>query len=216
MILVGIVFCAAIVSYQYFHSVQVKYLSVTTFKECVEAGFRVTASYPEKCVMPGKIFINQLQNESTSTVEISGQVSLGNDFKNLTYLINNEPLVFVDGKHVTTANQTLNQPSVTFEVTDKQLLHDINNDTKDDVVLLLKMSKSNSNQEVYYITSAIGLNNGYSGTNALFLDSNLKSSAFVYKNGEIVLGYTTRGATSTLVEKHFTFTDNTLKQITYK
>jgi hypothetical protein len=78
------------------------------------------------------------------------------------------------------------------------------------------MSKSTSKQDVYYITSAIGLNNGYSGTNALFLDYNLKSSAFVYKNGEIVLGYTTSDATSTLIEKHFTFTDNTLKQITYK
>ena len=45
MILVGIIFCVAIVSYQYFHSVQIKYLSVTTFKACVDAGFKVF-SYP--------------------------------------------------------------------------------------------------------------------------------------------------------------------------
>jgi hypothetical protein len=216
MILVGVVFCVAIVSYQYFHSVQVKYLSVTTFKACVEAGFKVTTSYPEKCVMPGKSFTNLLQNKASSTILAPGEVSLGMDFKNLTYTINNEPVMFINGKHITTPNQTFSQPIVTFEVTDKQLLHDINNDTKDDVVLLLKMSKSTSKQDVYYITSAIGLNNGYSGTNALFLDYNLKSSAFVYKNGEIVLGYTTSDATSTLIEKHFTFTDNTLKQITYK
>ena len=211
MILVGIIFCVAIVSYQYFHAVQVKYLSVTTFKACVDGGFKVTLSYPEKCVMSGKSFTNPLQSVATSTTEATTLTS-GSDFKNLTYTINNEQMAFVDGKYVT----TINQMSSTFEITDKQLLHDINNDIKEDAVILLKRTKGGSDQEVYYIASAIGLNNGYSGTNALYVDTNLKSSLFVYKNGEIVLGYTTKEATSTLKEKRFIFTNNTLQQISHK
>lgn len=215
MILVGIIVLVTVTSYQYFHAVQVKYLHITSFKECINAGFKVESSYPEKCIMPGKSFLNPLQTEYLSTNK-GGVLTTSNDFKNLLYTINEQQVLFVDGKSVLTSDSAQKVSSTTFEIAGKPFMYDINNDNKEDVVLLLKMTTGDAKQIIYYITSAVALNTGYSGTNALYVDSNLLSSVFLYKNGELVLGYTTKEATTTLREKYFTFTGDILKQISHK
>ncbi len=208
MVLVGIVFVVTIISYQYFHSFHVKYMSVTSFKACVEGGFKVTTSYPEKCVMPGKSFINPFQKEVVITTIATTTVLI--DYKNLEYTIGNQRVLFVDGK------SSIHTGSSFYEIINKPLIYDINSDNKEDVVFLLKMLKDGDFKEVYYIASAIALNNGYIGSNTLYVDIDVLSSAFFYKNGEIVLGYTTKVAATTLKEKHFTFTGDILQQISYK
>ena len=214
MILVGLVLFAGIVSYQYFHSVQRDYAAVTSFKECVDSGFKVLAVYPEKCVMSGKSFTNPLQKESIPIISTTNTTQ-SNNFKNLSYRINEQSILLVDGESTSTHLGVSNE-AVKFIITGQPFLYDINEDTKEDVIFLLKMTGDKSRKDVYYLSTALALNTGYLGTNALYVDVSILSSTFVYKNGEIVLSYTTKEATTTTKEKVFLLNNGILKQISRK
>jgi hypothetical protein len=166
--------------------------------------------------MPGKSFVNPAQTETSTSSNKESSAIMSNDYRNISYSINDQQVLLTDGKSLVLGNTTFKKGTTTVDIFGKPFQFDINDDNKEDVVLLLKVTKNDTTQEAYYVTSAIALNTGYSGTNAIYLDSNLRSAAFLYKNGEIVLGYTTQEATSTLKEKYFTFSNNLLKQVIHK
>lgn len=203
-----------ILSYQYFHAIQVKYLSVTTFKECVQAGFKVLTTYPEKCVMYNKEFINIVQKK----MDTAGSVAKINvkDYLNGEYIIDGQQVSFINGKGTIEANGALRQSATSLEIAGEPFLYDINADNVQDTVFLIRTSGANIQRASYYLASSISLYDGFIGTNAVFVDTALLSSAFVYKNGEIHMGYTTELATSTLKERYFVFEGDILKQLSHK
>ncbi len=213
MVLVGLVIVAGIFSYQYFHSVQVQYLSITSFQACVDAGYTVVPSYPEKCTMPGKFFINTLQNKATSSPLVASSTIV--DYKNLTYLVDGQQVQLHNGEGTLTTINMLKQLSSTLKIVGEPFLYDINGDQKTDVVFFLDVSSNTTNPSAQYMSAAIQLHSGYSGANAVFIDRGVNSGAFVYKNGEIVLRYTTL-ATTTIKEKYFMFKDDILIAIHHK
>lgn len=211
----GLILTALIGSYQYFHGVQVRYLAVTSFKECVDAGFHVLVTYPEKCVMSGKVFINPDQKKQKEKVTASSTTKL-QSYEDLTYYLNGESIAFNHGIAILPANITLHRATTTLRILDKRLLQDINNDIREDDVFLLESDKNIQSSSSYFITAALRLYDGYTGTNSIYVDNNINDFAFVYKNGEIVLGYTTKNATTTLREKYFVFEDGLLQQVFHK
>jgi hypothetical protein len=113
---IGLIFFSLIVSYQYFRNVQLRYLQITSFKECVAAGFRLRATYPEQCVMYGKVFINQDQKKDVVSRKVSPPSTPipPVDYKNQTYSINGEQVRFSNGKGELSPNQLLKQGTTTL------------------------------------------------------------------------------------------------------
>ncbi len=213
-IFVGVLFIALVISYQYFHNVQTKYLSITTFKECVDAGFSVQKSYPEKCVMSGKSFINPLQSESNKQIQKIKDTAVS-VYKDLDYIFDGQKIQFKAGVGSFPGNTALRQSSSSFEILGSPFLYDINDDTILDSTFLVRETKYNQNRSLYYISSAISLKDGFTGLNAVYVDYAVATSTLLFKNGEIVLQYLTENQKTTRSEKYFTFEDGILKGLSH-
>ncbi len=212
---VGLVFTVLVISYQYFHTVQTKYLAITSFKECVDAGFQVITTYPEKCISYGKSFVNPLQKKNDQK-SLRVPFVENTDYKNQAYIIEGEQIRFTDGRGILPPNFVLKQATTSLRIADTPFLHDINNDGIQDTIFLIRTEDQIAKKSTYYLYSSVSLREGFYGSNALFRDFALIDAAFMYKNGEIVIGYTIEGASTTLKQKYFTFEDDILKQLSHK
>jgi hypothetical protein len=163
--------------------------------------------------MVGKSFINPNQKKSD---EMPPAVTAENTYKHQTYLIDGEEVQFRNGIGFLSPNQLLKQGTTTLEIIDAPFLYDINDDKVPDTTFLLRTVGTANHMSSFYIASLISLRNGFNGVNALYLDQNIESSMFVYKNGEISVGYTTSDATSTVKQKYFILSDSILKQVLHK
>lgn len=205
-----------VVSYQYFHNIQVKYLQVTSFKACVDAGFNVLTTYPEKCIMSGKSFINPLQKKADDSQGILSSLT-SDDYKNQEYFIEGRSIQFLDGKGILPPNPILKQATTSLIFVEKIFLYDINDDTVKDTVFLIRTDNTKpQTKNSFYLSASISLNNGFSGTNGIFLDYSISNTTFVYKNGEIVIDYITEGASTTMKQKYFLLENDILKQVLHK
>ncbi len=205
-----------VVSYQYFHNIQVKYLQVTSFKECADAGFNVLTTYPEKCIMPGKSFINPLQKKPDDSKSTLSSLTSYN-YKNEVYLIEGRSIQFLDGKGILPPNPILKQSTTSLIIIEKIFLYDINDDAIKDTVFLIRTDHTKfQTKNSFYLSSSISLNTGFSGTNGIFLDHSISNATFVYKNGEIVVDYITDGASTTVKQKYFLLENDILKQVSHK
>ena len=214
-IFVGILFVVGIFSYQYFHTVQVKYLSITNFKACVDAGFTVVPSYPEKCVMPGKFFSNPLQKAAAST-QGTQNATTSEEYKEIQYLFDGQLVKLKDGVGTVSGSANNKQSSSTLRVIGKPFFHDTNDDGKLDTIFLLDLSSTGTNAYSQYLSVALQLNNRYAGTNALFVDNGIITVSFGYKNGMILINYTTVSSSTRNIEKHFMVTNGILEEINHK
>ncbi len=58
----------AVSFYSYFSNKEASYKNITTFTECIDAGFPILETYPEQCKTPDRrTFINESQKMSTTT-----------------------------------------------------------------------------------------------------------------------------------------------------
>ena len=205
---------ALAVSYQFFHARQKEYLGITTFTECVDGGYSVLPTYPETCVVYGKKFINPNQQPSHAT-STSTPVSDPLQYKNLSYMLDGEVIQFTNGQSELTLPNGDQAGAIQLTIMDTSFPYDLNNDGTVDYVILIRASNQNTARIAYFLSAAVTLKNGLSGVNALFLDYSLIDAAFVYKNGEIQIGYTTSEATSTLKQKYFILENDILKQLSH-
>lgn len=211
IVYIGVVLAVLGVSYQYFHMRQKAYLQVTSFASCVEAGYKVLATYPEQCVLYGKHFSNPLQQKSETNSATSSELSPIH-YKDQLYIIEGAQVYFHDGKGELPANPILKQSSSSLIITGEPFLYDINNDNIKDLIFLMHTDNKNT-KKTYYITSSLSLHKGFYGSNALFLDYDVNNSKFLYKNGEIVVSYTTGDTNVETKEKYFTLENDILKQL---
>ncbi len=215
ILFISAIFGTLIISYQYFHVIQKKYLNVTSFTACVDAGFKVIPTYPEKCSMPGKIFVNQNQKK----IEVpphSQNIEKLVDYKNQTYLLNGQQVHFINGHTVTPPDQLLHQATTSFTILDQPFLYDINGDTLEDTLFLIYAREDSTGKNSYYVGSLVSLNQGFYGTNLLYIDTSILSSLFVYKNDHVILEYTQQGNKTIQKQKYFVFENNILKEIIHK
>lgn len=213
-IYIGIVLLVLVASYQYFHMRQLKYLSITSFKACVDAGYKVLVTYPEQCVLYGRHFTNPLQQKK-SPENLTAEGSSSSYYKDQAYIIEGTQVKFRDGKGTLPANPILKQSSTTLTIMNEPFLYDINSDGIKDAIFLLRTNDQNTKNS-YYITSSLSLHNGFYGVNAIFLDFDVHSAAFMYKNGEITVGYTTSESLTELKKKYFVLENDILKRLSHE
>lgn len=198
-----------VVSYQYFHTRQSKFLKITSFDECVEAGYVVTASYPEVCSVYGKRFINPRQHVNSQSTSTSSQLAV----QRKVFILNGEQLSFEDGKGTLPPTNQEKTPTK-FEIMDNPARYDINDDGQmDEIVIIRTVPDDPSTKPQFYVSALVSKNATMYCVNALFIDYSLIGAAFGYKNGELQLGYTTSIATTTLKQKNYKLENNMLKQL---
>ncbi len=178
-------------SYLFFRQVQKEYTSITTFEECVYAGYTVLPTYPEQCKIPGKIFTNNSQVATTDTVASTTQHKNMNP-KNTTYDIEGQTVTLENGKAVLTSDQTEDFSSTTtIQYFGNELRIDIDGDTKEDTAFIVTSTAAGSGT-FYYLVVAIAKNEGYSGTNGILLGDRIAPQTTEWRNGEIVVNYADR------------------------
>ena len=186
----------------------------------MQAGYPKRSTYPEQCVMPGKIFTNQIQKKDTENHNLPSASTtkefLSSYFRNLSYLLEGQLIILHDGEGELPSNRILKRATTSIEVIGDKFLFDINNDKIEDTVFIFHTVSKNIQKSSYYVASAMSLNTGYVGTNALYVGDDFLGNAFMYKNGEIIMGYTTKDATTTLKQKYFVYENNLLEEVIHK
>jgi len=209
IIIVGLIMA---ISYTYFIRKHRTYESITSFKECISAGYPVLQTYPEICSMPGKSFTNPLQKKTESTSSTLSDDTGRAMFKNLSYYVDGQELPLRNGTG-TLIPAIISDEAPTFVIVGDQFLQDINNDSIADTIFLLRSDDTRTNTSRYYISAAMSLRNGFTGLNVLSLGKNLVGGMFTYNNGEIVFGFATAHASSTVSQKYFVLEDLLLKEV---
>ena len=199
-------------SYLYFSLKQANYKEISSFEDCISAGFNVTSTYPERCVMPGKSFTNP--NQKGIVLGVSSSASTPqkeNNYKNLTYIFDGQSILFKDGMGILPSSPVLKKGMTTFTFTHLERETDINNDSILDTIFIAKSTELNQAKNTYYITAAISLNNGYSGLNALYVGTNIIPIQLLYENNEIVFVYKNERSIETT--RYFKLTNTILEEI---
>lgn len=183
----GIALITSLLGYFYFIDTQKKYVAINSFDQCVSAGYPLLESYPEICKMPGKQFLNPLQQIQKENLPREKE---SNDFRNLTYFIEGTPVTFNDGIGILPSNVSTKRSTTTLEMIVPPHFIDINNDTILDALLVVRTIDSiRKPTGAYYVTASLSLNTGYLGINGLYLGSNLATTSFSYIDNKLVLEY---------------------------
>jgi hypothetical protein len=200
----------------YFFLQQQYYASVTSYDECRKVRFHVLTTYPEQCKIPGKVFPNPKTKDTLQKNEVMNSSNTipkdGELFKSSAYFINGTQVIFNNGSALYEVSSNKERYTARYNIMGGELHHDINDDGKPDVVILIKESDSTSSTtRGYYITSALSLNNGYVGTNTFLLGKDYASSSLTFKNGSVALIY--NDSSSAQKTRYFTIKNGILKEI---
>lgn len=215
-----IFFGLIIFSYFYFNAKGEQYKEITSFDECIKSGFPISTTYPERCLMPGKSFVNPRQQEvdttsSSSQKRIEQKQTLEQVFKDLSYFVEGQQIEMQNGVSVLPSNQSFHHATMTLVMVEPQLVTDINGDMASDTLFLLQGVDTLSGKRMFYITGAITLNDGFVGLNALPLDSDIASTTpIMYTDRVFALGYMTSGGEKKA--RYFTLEDAIIKEISPK
>lgn len=209
ILLVAVVIIAGVMSYFYFSGVHSLYKSITSFDDCVASGFTVLTTYPEKCVLPGKVFINKNQQRSDAAPPVASEKKT-DAYKNTTYTIGGQIVTLTDGKGILSLDIGSQKSTSSVDIVGDVLYFDVNGDTASDTVLLLSVSNQRE-QKRFYLATAVALAKGFVGTNGVYLTTNIATSSLRFKNGEINLEYSMTGTTSP-VRRYFSLEKNLLKE----
>lgn len=173
-----------VASYFFFKHIQNEYDAIRSFSDCVDAGYPVLTSYPEQCKIPGKIFTNEKQTQETESKEITTLHPEKNmNPKNASYDIEGESFLLQNGVATTTDTK------ITYF--GNELRIDLSGDGKEDTAFLLTVEKGGSGT-FYYLVAALNTENGYTGTNGVFLGDRIAPQTTEWKNESIVVNYADR------------------------
>jgi hypothetical protein len=202
-----------VVAYIFFKKIQNEYLAITTFSECVGAGYPVIPTYPEECKIPGKVFVNTSQTATKDTVTLATTTSKKNtDAKNISYDIEGENITLEEGEALS--------ENKTIRYFGNELRLDIDGDDREDTLLLLTAQNSGSST-FYYLVAALNKEDEYVGTNGILIGDRITPKTTEFKNNEIVVNYLERKTEepmntkpSVMVSRHFKVVNETLTEIT--
>ncbi len=199
-------------SFFYFYTQQAQYKKITSFESCVLAGYAVTPTYPETCSIPGKTFVHENQKRQEDSLQ-KQVTTIEDSFKNLAYIIDGQKVTFDNGVGLIPPSLAKKNATTTFEISPVQERCDINGDFSPDLVFLIK-KQMGGDQAQYYLSSAITLHTGYSGLNALYVDTLVASSTLTYKNNTITIEYLDSHGSKK--SKYFIFKNDILEEVVKK
>jgi len=114
------------------------------------------------------------------------------DYKNGTYLVENTPVMFVNGRaEMETAPGSASK--LVTQYFGNEASGDLNGDGVPDVAFLLTRSGGGSGT-FYYVVAAIKTINGYQGTNAVLLGDRVAPQSTQIENEKIIVNYADRAA----------------------
>lgn len=190
-IFIACTIAAVLFGYTYFLQEQRKFNAITSFKECLDAGYLVMGTYPEECKIPGKKFINPNQTKQVASSSQEMGIAI-NDFKNKSYLIEGQSILFKNGEGKLPPVKGISSSTSTFKQTSTILSADVNNDTKEDTVFLLQNTSTPSKD--LYITASISLYNDFTGINGIYIGKNITNAKLTYEESRITLEYVMRNS----------------------
>lgn len=112
------------------------------------------------------------------------------DARNATYIIEGKEFTLVNGK----SEKEIAPGSASKIITQyfgNEVKADFNGDGIEDVAVLLTQDSGGSGT-FYYVAVALGLKDGYKGTNAIFLGDRIAPQTTEFQNGEIIVNYADR------------------------
>lgn len=210
--IIGILCIAIIISFSYFFFQRVEntFAKISSFEECLAAGFPILESYPEQCKMPGKTFINNKQVYAKKESSISSQKDAR--YKNTSYTIDGVSIEFLHGEGTIFESTALHKnSSSTFTIIDNPLLADITYDAVPDTFFFIKKTSNTGNApEKYYLASSVSLYKEALQNSVMYLGSTLSLPEMTVKDG--ILHVTYRETSSGTQQKIFMFKNASLQE----
>ncbi len=164
----------------------------------------------------GYFSYNSLREKSPSNVVLKQKALV--DAKNATYIIENREVALINGK----SEKEISPGSASKIVTQyfgNETKADFNGDGTEDIAFILTQNRSGSGT-FYYVAVALGLENGYKGTNAIFLGDRIAPQTTEFSNGKIIVNYAERktgepmtAMPSVGVSKYFKISDGVLVEV---
>ncbi|MBP6948657.1 MAG: hypothetical protein KBC41_03470 [Candidatus Pacebacteria bacterium] len=196
--------------YTFFSHVEKEYESITTFKECVEAGYPILEKYPEECKIPGKVFVNGEQIKEDTQKEVPMLTEVHMNPKNTSYTIEGKEIYLKDGEFLDT--------DYAFLYFGKELRLDLDGNTKEDSAFILTASSTSSSEVLYYLVVALSKDGDYRGTNGVLLGENITPISTEFKNNAIFVTYTEKEKQNKQVvikeiSRSFSITESTLVEL---
>lgn len=153
-------FVLALSAYVYFSYAQQRFASVTSFDECVSAGYPILETYPETCMLPGKRFTNPRQKKAEETQQVVSKEQLHDQIVGKEYLVNGQKIsVAKNGDLAPTGS------SSAVLLLGQFIEGDFTKDTKNDIVFLARSATTSS----LYLMLAVGLYDGIAPANGVLI-----------------------------------------------
>jgi hypothetical protein len=189
---------AIIIVYLFFKKMQNEYDSITTYEECLDAGYSMIATYPEQCKIPGKTFVNQTQKGSTDIVAATTTDS--KNYKSATYKIEGELITLKNGIALTPSAP--GSASIdTMRYFGNEVRGDFDKNGTEDIAFLMT-KESGGSGTFFYLAVALLLDNQlYSGINTIFLGDRIAPQTTELKNDQIVVNYADRMPNDPMTKK---------------
>lgn len=134
-----------------------------------------------------------------------------------TYLIDNEPVILVNGKAQTPAAPGSAEQVIT-NVFGQPAIGDLNGDGKADAAMIVTQEPGGSGT-FYYVVAAIDTASGTVGTNAVLLGDRIAPENITVQNGRIIVNYADRNPGEPMstppsvgVTKYFSLNSSTLQE----
>lgn len=190
---------AVIVLYFFFKRMEAEYNSITTYEDCISAGYPMIATYPEQCKIPGKTFVNTAQKASVDVIA-STSTKMAKNYKNATYLI--------EGKEITLQNGTAvidiapeSASKETIRYFGNEVRGDFDGNTTEDIAFLITSDNGGSGTFFYLAVALQSPGKLYSGINTVFLGDRIAPQTTELKNSEIVVNYADRAPRDPMTAK---------------
>lgn len=160
-------------------------------------------------------------SESNKTIVVSQSQSDSkkNDVKNITYIVDGKLIALKNGlSEIPIADSSA---KITTSFFSSKNIEDINNDGHHDTLVLLAQESGGSGV-FYYAALALGQEEGYYGSNAVFLGDRIKPQSEEYRQGMVVLNYKEHATDQAMTEepniskyKYLSWEDNALAELVF-
>ena len=201
--------------YFFFRRVQSEYNSILSYEDCIDAGYPMIATYPEKCKIPGKTFINTTQQARTDIVKMTSFTKVKN-YRNAYYLI--------EGEQTTLTHETNKEDSSLLSTSTKttrylgnEVRGDFDSNGTEDIAFLITNNRDGNNAFFYLVVALSDKDHTYTGTNAILIGEEIIPKSTELKNNEIIINYLEREPNTSLstapnvsISRHFKILNNSL------
>jgi hypothetical protein len=113
-----------------------------------------------------------------------------NDYKNVSYYFNGQPIMLINGKAETPAAPGSRSMVIT-QYFGSEVRGDLNGDGQEDVAFIVTQNAGGSGT-FFYLVGAIKGSTGYKGTNAMLIGDRIASPTAEFRDGQVIVSFADR------------------------